>query len=108
MEVTMYEFLGMIKDGKASDTATNFMLAGEKYNLFTFLDIYTLDINSLNWEVKIIEDIPKEEKKIPETLNYKKEYMTSSNAFLLQYCVDFLIKINEIIDYLDYLKSKGE
>ena len=62
-------------------------------------DILRLD--RLNDEVKILE----EEKKIPEKLNYEKEYMTSSNGFLLQYCIDFATKIDEIIDYL---KSKGE
>lgn len=53
------------------------------------------------------KEIP-EEKKIPEKLNYKEDSMSSSNGFLLQYCVDFATKIDEIIDCLDYLKSKGE
>ena len=104
MKITMYELLGMIKEGKASDIATNFMFDRKKYNLLGFLDEYTLDINSLNWEIEIIE----EEKKIPEKL----EYYDDSIAWVIDGIgqlsdVDKVIvdKLNEV---LDYLKSKGE
>ena len=56
MKVTIYELLGMVKDGKASDITTNFMFDRKKYNLLAFLDEYTLDIASLNWEIEILEE----------------------------------------------------
>ena len=93
MKITMYEFLGLVKDGKASDITTNFMFDGHKYNLLAFLDEYTLDINSLNWEIKILE----EEKKIPEKLE---------EFGIIQYNLDLIIKNQNKL--IDYLKSKGE
>jgi hypothetical protein len=53
----------------------------------------------LNDEVEILE----EEKKIPEKL-YLSDYEDTTGKF----DYDVLLTINEIIDYLDYLKSKGE
>lgn len=98
MKITMYELLGMIKEGKASDIATNFMFDRKKYNLLGFLDEYTLDINSLNWEIEIIE----EEKKIPEKLGK----IDDNDGYIDQYDVIKIgKKVNEIIDYL---KSKGD
>jgi hypothetical protein len=44
-----------------------------------------------------------EEKKIPEKL-YLSDYEDTTGKF----DYDVLLTINEIIDYLDYLKSKGE
>lgn len=52
----------------------------------------------LNDEIEIIE-----EKKIPEKI--EKEEIEVSMAIGEQICAN---KINEIINYLDYLKSKGE
>ena len=92
MKITIYELLGLIKDGKASDVTTNFMFDRKKYNLLAFLDEYTLDINSLNWEIEILE----EQKKIPGKLNL-------GNATVNEQQIEF--KINEIIYYL---KCKGE
>ena len=65
-----------------------------KYELFDRLFEEDFELND---EIEIIE----EEKKIPEKLG------------LINYCEDqatSLIhhKVDEIIDYLDYLKSKGE
>lgn len=53
--------------------------------------------NTLNNEVEIIE----EEKKIPEKLEILPDNEHYSNKILYG-------KINDIIDYLYYLKSKGE
>ena len=61
--------------------------------LLTIADI----IKSLNNEVEILED----EKKIPEKLETNKYFTTEVEDKIRN-------KINEIIDYLDYLKSKGE
>ena len=107
MKITIYELLGLVKDGKAPKKI-------KYHNEILYFDDGTKDYYNdedmhslfgctgcmLNDEVKILE-----EKKIPEKLNYTKECMSSSNGFLLQYCVDFAKKIDEIIDYL---KSKGE
>lgn len=101
MKITMYELLGMIKDGKASDITTNFMFDKNEYNLLGFLDKYTLDINTLNWKIEIIE----EEKKIPEKLD---KYADISGDLACEWSFaekKLKDKINEIIDYL---KSKGE
>lgn len=107
--ITMYELLGMVKDGKASDITTNFMFNRKKYNLLAFLDEYTLDINSLNWKIEILE----EEKKIPEKLTHKEERWHDPKdenpiSINVRYFYDkeeIGDKINEIIDYL---KNKGE
>lgn len=109
MKITMYELLGMVKDGKASDITTNFMFERKKYNLLAFLDEYTLDINSLNWEVEILE----EEKKIPEKLpTWFSLEMSHNKEDNIEYAntnfENMYEKINEIIDCLDYLKNKGD
>ena len=54
----------------------------------------------LNDEVEIIE----EEKKIPEKLNLKLDDWTTPT----QCDIELSKKIDEILDYLDYLKSKGD
>lgn len=167
--VTMYELLGLIKDGKAPkriryEDRTYTLYLDEKNNHYYQNDkckFFILSIScfeELNEKIEILEDKPtqeeikeytnkllkvlepvkkqfsklfdeitridndlnlidnnfnlennsKEEKKIPEKIDYKIEYMSSSNGYLLQYCIDFAEKIDEIIDYLDYFKSKGE
>lgn len=67
----------------------------------------------INDEIEIIEDTPKEEKKIPEKLNIEDDENTitlfgeKENEWTILDNVDVIIcnKINSIIDYL---KSKGE
>ncbi len=51
-----------------------------------------------NYEVEIIEDTPKEDKKIPEKLG------------LINYCEDqaTLLIHHKVDEIIDYLKSKGE
>ena len=114
MKITMYELLGLIKDGKAPKRI-RIRSAGGVYDKEFYFDgdIYmykdedeeyamTDDISiemMLNDEVEILE----EEKKIPEKLygivNPKEgtERLPSNEQVMF--------KINEIIDYL---KSKGE
>lgn len=58
-----------------------------------------IDKNRLNDEIEILE----EEKKIPEKI--EEEEIEISMAIGEQVCAN---KINEIINYLQYLKSKGE
>lgn len=114
MKITMYELLGLVKDGKAPK---KIKWGDTKYTIYTdevtkrtyyqddeckyfFLDIKCLD--DLNDEVEILE----QEKKIPEKLygivNPKEGTERIPNNEQL------IFKINEIIDYLYYLKSKGE
>lgn len=75
---------------------------GEDYYNFTmhkwfFKDVF--DASGVNLELKTIE----EEKKIPEKI--EEEEIEVSMAIGEQICAN---KINAIIDYLQYLKSKGE
>lgn len=109
MKIIIYELLGMVKDGKASDVTTNFMFDRKKYNLLGFLDEYTLDINSLNWEIEILE----EEKKIPEKLEeFDIQGLEVSGYSMTQaeYLLEDGVKENrKMINWiLDYLKNKGD
>lgn len=117
MKITMYELLGLVKDGKAPKKIkyqgniwyleqyysnrlpyytngydTDNLLTGKEKDYFS---------HALNDEVEIIE----EEKKIPEKLN-KRDFLDNETLDQVDADLDFIIdKINEIIDYL---KSKGE
>lgn len=69
----------------------------DKHEDIDLMSCLSMDKEELNYEVHEL----KEEKKIPEKIG------------LINYCEDqatSLIhhKVDEIIDYLDYLKSKGE
>lgn len=59
---------------------------------------------SLNDEVEILE----KKKEIPEKLNYKYRNMYGHISQHKQSEIDIINTLNEVIDYLDYLKSKGE
>ena len=111
MKITMYELLGLVKDNKApkkikvtgtiydfdeeygfyfTRTKNGRIALGGKFNEINLI----YNFNSEN-TVEILE----EEKKIPEKLTDLA--LTYNNKILVN-------KMNEIIDYLDYLKSKGE
>ena len=112
MKITMYELLGMIKDGKAPKKIKyencEYYLYDNKSYLTTdktrFFDrIYFSD---LNIEVEILE----EEKKIPEKLEYEEsdengEFSINGFTFDFEQKIQIIKTVNEIIDYL---KSKGE
>lgn len=116
MKITMYELLGMVKDGKIPKKIkiNNDNLTLSKTNIIQ----YNFERSGqLNWDYYIenyrldekIVEIP-EEKKIPEKLNldYKHIKHVEETFFkeeILMYCDNLQYKINEIIDYL---KSKGE
>lgn len=163
MMITMYELLGMIKDGKAPKRIKYGNVIYKKMNIDNYeaenFNIKLFDYNffqesRLNDEVEILEEekkftkedfikermqldgitreqfdekyevkecncgMPfckgfiakeKKEKKIPEkleTVDFEKNYEYRINCE--QSFQDIVIKINEIIDYLDYLKSKGD
>ena len=135
MKITMYELLGMVKDGKAPKKVKykdkiyyyhegydfNYMYNSSDHSpmdrdksLFTFDSFKMKDgrrcwndnavIDFLNDEVEILEG----EKKIPEKLG-KYAYVDGDFADVWSRSETLLKdKINEIIDCLDYLKSKGD
>jgi len=107
MKITIYELLGMVKDGEAPkkiiyDKSKYFYNGLEKdYYTYTTKDFKDEDIEYLfdykiteilNDEVEILE-----EKKIPEKI--KDKYCSQISK------VELAQKYNEIIDYL---KSKGD
>ena len=107
--ITLYELLGRIKDGNAPKKikydGTIYKWYKEGYIRDDLTRIFP-NINShmLNDEVEILE----EKKKIPEKINW----VDYNNGFT---CKDFnrefgniCYVVDEIIDYLDYLKNKGE
>ena len=114
MKVTMYELLGMVKDGevpkkiKYDDRIFNY-LDGVDYQDNNGNDLFgeTVYISEkdLNDEVEIIE----EEKKVPEKFdNYKinSELHTPIKCEQLRQYFEMLCEsYNQLIDYL---KSKGE
>ena len=147
MKITMYELLGLVKDGKAPKKIKFYGVEWEytgyqykridKENLGNIWNGYNFNI--LNEEVEILEEEPRdiemcgslftkseydklfleEEKKIPEKLDIVKEKNCNNNwkwqvkGEIYYYNMStpqkiIADKLNEIIDYLDYLKSKGD
>ena len=112
MKITMYELLGLVKDGKELPKLKNKAESDFAYYVYDKLG-ETCNLkdlkNLLNDTVEIIE----QEKKIPEKLDvidYEKcihEVTHKENQLALE-IRDTQIAFNEIIDYLDYLKSKGK
>ena len=122
MEITMYELLGMVKDGKAPKKIKfnndEWYWGYDTYIPYSFLDNtpdvqisaslfhrYRIDY-CLNKEVEILE----EEKKIPEKLDWNKNDFTYPEGNLMsEETADMLMEIQDKVNFvLDYLKSKGE
>lgn len=124
MKITIYELLGMVKDGKAPKKIRY------NYTLYEFNDKkgnYYEDENcSINWdyvslyclndEVEILDD---EEKGLPEKLPYyslekiqkaknKDEWREERISLLEKRVEDLHIKMNELIDYLEKQKKENE
>ena len=59
----------------------------------------------INDEIEIIEDTPKEEKKIPKKLDYQYRNLYGRLSQHKQSEIDIIDTLNQVIDYL---KSKGE
>ena len=121
MKITIYELLGMVKDGKQPkgikyngyllswDNVDKDYYCEEYDNLFTYLFTNEQTTLVLEEKVEILE--LEEEKKTPEKfkINYEIDEENTINmkkATMLE--CDLACRINEIIDYLDYFKSKGE
>lgn len=115
MKTTIYELLGMVKDGKAPKKIkydgqeykiTKILLQDNNY-YFNYINedmecIFPINTNHLNDEVEILE----EPKGIPEKINCWYNYNGIDDKELTKIMLDELKdKINEI---LDYLESKGE
>jgi len=119
MKITIYELLGMIKDGKAPieikyndyllswDNVDKDYYCEEYGNLFEYLFCEFQTIELLNFTVEILE----EENKIPEKLDIYDELQSllKDNNIdkhnLHKMLKKLELKQNEIIDYL---KNKGE
>ena len=113
MKITMYELLGMIKDGKAPKYikhcgAVYSSLYFENTNSIDYEDVKSGDLlfadriiinERLNDEVEILE----EEKKIPEN-NFNYIYSCEDEHIM----TNFENIQTTLKDIIDYLKSKGE
>ncbi len=125
MKITIYELLGMIKDGKELPKKIKVLDViyefddhyGDYYNerLDRYLFVYMTSGEEwklayfLNTTVEIIEE--PQEHKIPEKIEiYNKEYDEDCKYIFDKYCQDIYIskseeisinKINEILDYLE-------
>ena len=107
MEITIYELLGMIKEGNVPkeieyekcllswDNVDKDYYCEKYNNLFEYLFSEYQTTELLNFTVEILE----EEKKIPEKLFGEPRHIYNENELYI------VGKVNEIIDYL---KSKGE
>ena len=106
MKITIYELLGMVKDGKAPEKIkyNNKIYFAKGNAIESFVEYFSdedewgfnhyVRYENLNKEVEIIEEL----KGIPEKLEILPDSEHYSNKVLYG-------KINEIIDYL---KSKGD
>ena len=114
MKITMYELLGLVKDGKVPKRIIYDKYVYQWNNIIKNYE-REIDINTtLNWDYIAIEglndevEILEEEKKIPEkitindngTIGFPNGEWTARNMDKA-----FAMKINSIIDYL---KSKGD
>ena len=123
MKITIYELLGMVKDGKAPKIIKSEghyykynELEKDYYEGMGYDYEYLLantSVKGLDDEIEIIEDTPKEEKKIPEKIfisqdNNGDEYIVGNHCEKLTYSRSDLFLANKINEIVNYLKSKGE
>lgn len=126
--ITIYELLGMVKDGKApkeiryNDEIWNY---DDNYNNYYFFSLDTecreylfnnISIEHLNDEVEIIEDTPKENKNTvgKVALDVDNDVNGSYDIVIIngiEYEINkveryMFVKINEIIDTLEMLNDK--
>ena len=118
MKITMYELLGLVKDGKAPKKIKY------RQNIFGFIHsladykpdditkyngnyllhyLFEEEVNFLNDEVEIIEE-PKKIEKIEKPT--KDEYLYSNGKELYENDMKVYDKINELIDEINNLKEK--
>jgi len=98
------DLLNKIANGEENDLQTEFEFDGKIWNFYKLNNSeYCLDGWLLNQNITIIkykEDL--EEKKIPEEIDIS-NFPKHNNSLKKT-----AIKVNEVIHYLQYLKSKGE
>lgn len=113
MKITIYELLGLVKDGKAPKhikcNNLNLYWNDENYTYDIredklYVPFYMFDYSELNDEVEIIEE-PKKIGKIArcddvKMTHYDELYKPTENEEILR------IKINELIDEINNLKKK--
>ena len=120
MKITIYELLGMVKDGKAPNKIkyiNSIWKYDENTKDYIHDDIWLIySMNSIGLterEVEIIEE--QQEHKIPEKLPYyslekiqkaknKDEWREERISLLEKRIDDYHNKINEILDYLEEIK----
>lgn len=120
MKTTIFELLGMVKAGKAPEKIKYKAFELKRTGCNNLLQIYVDEEGmffpefysglTLNDEIEIIEDAPKEETKIPEKIStWFSVSETQSNKENIDYAnhnfETIYEKINEICDYL---KNKSE
>ena len=113
MKITIYELLGMVKDGKAPKKIKyhedTYDYEDNDYfgtNRGYFFDRYNVS-GMLNNEVEILE----EEKKIPEKLTdilRVDDLIPPVDENMYKIWTQTIKNHNKINDIIDYLKSKGE
>ena len=117
MKVTIYELLGMIKDGKLKDEtkircsdfpATYVYKNGTLgfYGKDEFIELTLRDIleniNYANYEIL------EEEKKIPEKITMRAGLTGDINNKIENLDINIMAVEDKINEIIDYLKSKGE
>ena len=112
MKITIYDLLGLVKDGKAPKEIKykNFVYGWvQKYKTYTRYDITGKDLyittNNLNDEVEIIDEA--KEDKIQKI--YHCETSLTQNKveiFITENLNQMVDKINELIDEINNLKEK--
>ena len=113
MKITMYELLGLVKDGKAPKKIKFYGVEWEyteyqyeridKENLGNIWNGYNFNI--LNDEVEILE----EEKKIPEKLTPTSLKGIDNLDEKIEIAhIDTMSVLDTVNEIIDYLKSKGE
>lgn len=108
MKVTVYELLGMIKDGK---TPLKIKYDGTLYEFDdTKNNYYENEICSINWDyvaIYCLNDTVEilEEKEIPEKLD---KYADISGDLALEWSGSEKKLKDKIDEIIDYLESKGE
>lgn len=95
------DLLNKIANGEASDLKTYFIFEGEKYNFYQFSKIFAIDINSLNWEIEIVEDKKIEKLESYISCGWHGTCEDLSREDLFNDLSKIGNKINEIIDCLN-------
>lgn len=116
MKITMYELLGLVKDGKTPKEIKykNFVYGWiQKYKTYTRYDITGKDLyittTNLNDEVEIIEENKKIEKIKILIDDINTEYVANDKGEKLSYSKSDLMfadRINELIDEVNKLKGE--